>query len=50
MNKYIGETTKVTEMSKKAQEGSLRWYRHIMRREDGHVGKQTMQMELQGTR
>ena len=38
------------EVSKKAQEGRLRWYGHILRREEDHVGKQTMEMEVQGRR
>ena len=46
---YIRGTTKM-EVSKKAQEGRLRWYGHILRREEDHVGKQTMEMEVQGRR
>lgn len=49
-NEYIRGSTKVVEISKKAQEGRLRWYGHILRREEDHVGKQTMKMEVQGRR
>ena len=49
-NDYVRGTTKVVEVSKKAQEGRLRWYGHILRREEDHVGKQTMEMEVQGRR
>ena len=49
-NEYIRGSTKVVEVSKKMQEGRLRWYGHILRREEDHVGKQTMEMEVQGRR
>ena len=38
------------EISKKVQEGRLRWYGHLLRREDDHVGRHTMEMEVQGRR
>ena len=49
-NDYIRGTTKVLEVSKKVEEGRLRWYGHIRRREEDHVGKQTMEMTVQGRR
>ena len=38
------------EISKKVQEGRLRWYGHLLRREDDHVGRHAMEMEVQGRR
>ena len=49
-NEYIRGSTKVVEISKKVQEGRLRWYGHLMRRENDHVGRNTMEMEVQGRR
>ena len=49
-NEHIRGTAKVVELSKKAQEGRLRWYGHILRREEDHVGKQTMEMNVHGRR
>ena len=49
-NDYIRGSAKVVEISKKVQEGRLRWYGHILRREEDHVGRRTMEMEVQGRR
>ena len=49
-NVYIRGSTKVVEISKKLQGGRLRWYGHLLRREDDHVGRSTMEMEVQGKR
>ncbi|XP_068229436.1 uncharacterized protein [Palaemon carinicauda] len=49
-NDYIRWSTKVVEISKKVQEGRLRWYGHLMRRDEDHVGRHTMKMEVQGRR
>ena len=38
-NEYIRRSTKMIEISKKVQEGRLRWYGHLLRREDDHVGR-----------
>ena len=35
----------MVEISKKVQEGRLRWYGHLLRREDDHVGRSTMEMK-----
>ena len=37
----------MVEISKKVQEGRLRWYGHLLRREDDHVGRSMMDMEVQ---
>ena len=49
-NEYIRGSAKVTEVSKKMQEGRLRWYGHLMRRDAQHVGRHTMEMEVRGRR
>ena len=49
-NDHIRGTVKVTEVSKKVQEARLRWYGHLMRREEQHVAREVMDMEVDGTR
>ena len=41
-NERIRGTTKVEEISKKVQESRLKWYGHVLRREDECVGKRVM--------
>ena len=41
-NERIRGTTKVWEISKKVQESRLKWYGHVLRREDKYVGKRVM--------
>ena len=36
------------EISKKVQESRLKWYGHVLRREDEYVGKRVMGMEVPG--
>ena len=38
------------EISKKVQESRLKWYGHVLRREDEYVGKRVMAMEVPGKR
>ena len=38
------------EISKKVQESRLKWYGHVLRREEEYVGKRVMVMEMQGKR
>ena len=45
-----GMSTKVGEISKKVQESRLKWYGHVLRREDEYVGKKVMAMEVPGKR
>ena len=45
-NERIRGTTKVGEISKKVQESRLKWYGHVLRREDEYV----MAMEVPGKR
>ena len=49
-NERIRGTTKVGEISKKVQESRLKWYGHVLRREDEYVGKRVMVMEVPGNR
>ena len=43
-------TTKVGEIPKKVQERRMRWYGHVMRRDEEYVGKRVMGIEVQGSR
>ena len=49
-NERIRGTTKVGEISKKVQESRLKWYGHVLRREDEYVGKRVVAMEVPGKR
>ena len=49
-NERIRGTMKVGEISKKVQESRLKWYGHVLRREDEYVGKRVMAMEVPGKR
>ena len=49
-NERIRGTTKVGEISKKVQETRLKWYGHVLRREDEYVGKRVMAMDVPGKR
>ena len=45
-NERIRGTTKVGEISKKVQESMLKWYGHVLRREEEYVGKIVIVMEV----
>ena len=47
-NEIIRGKTKVGEISKKVQESRLKWYGHVLRRDDEYVGNRLMTMEVQG--
>ena len=49
-NERIRGTTNVEEISKKVQESRLKWYGHVLRREDEYVGKRVIGMEVPGRR
>ena len=49
-NEYIRSTVKVERLGMKMREGRLRWYGHVMRRDQEYVGKRMMEMELPGKR
>ena len=46
-NERIWGTTKVGEITKKVQERRLKWYGHVMRREEHYVGRRAMVMKVQ---
>ena len=48
-NEYIS-TVKVERLGMKIREGRLRWYGHVMRRNQEYVGRRVMEMELPGKR
>ena len=49
-NEYIRSTIKVERLGTKMREGRLRWYQHVMRRDQEYVGRKMMEMELPGKR
>ena len=49
-NEYIKGTVKVERLEMKMTEGGLRWYGHVMRRDQGYVGRRMMEMKLPGKR
>ena len=49
-NERIRGTTKVGEIAMKVEERRLKWYGHVMRREEHYVGRRAMEMKVQGRR
>ena len=49
-NDYIRGTVKVVEVSKKIQQRRLQWFGHVKRREENHVCRRVMDMEVDGRR
>ena len=49
-NEYIRSTIKIERLGMKMKEGRLRWYGHIMRRDQEYVERKVMEMELPGKR
>ena len=49
-NEYIRGTVKVERLGMKMREGRLRWYGHVMRRDQEYVERKMMEMELPGKR
>ena len=49
-NKYIRSTVKVERLGIKMREGRMRWYGHVMRRDQEYVGRKMMEMKLPGKR
>ena len=45
-NVYIRGTVKVERLGMKMREGRLRWYGHVMRRDQEYVRRKMMKMEL----
>ena len=49
-NEYIRSTVKVERLGMKMREGRLRWYGHVMRRDQEYIGRKMMEMKLPGKR
>ena len=49
-NKYIRSTVNVEWLGMKMREGRLRWYGHVMRRDQEYVARKVIEMELPGKR
>ena len=49
-NEYNRITVKIKRLGMKMREGRLRWYGHVMRRDQEYVGRKRMEMELPGKR
>ena len=49
-NEHIRSTVKVERLGMKMREVRLRWYGHVMRREQEYLGRKMMEMELPGKR
>ena len=49
-NEHIRSTVKVERLGMKMREDRLRWYGHVMRRDQEYVGRKMMEMELLGKR
>ena len=49
-NEHIRSAVKVEQLGMKMREGRLRWYGHVMRRDQEYVGRKMMKMELPGKR
>ena len=45
-NEYIRGTVKVERLGIKMREGRLRWYAHVIRRDQEYVARREMEMEL----
>ena len=49
-SEYNRGTVKVERLGMKMREGRLRWFGHVMRRDQEYVGRKMMEMELPGQR
>ena len=49
-NEYIRSIVKVERLGMKMREGRLRWWGHVMRRDQEYVGRKMIEMELPGKR
>ena len=50
ISEYIRGTVKVERLGMKMREGRLRWYGHVMKRDQEYVGRKMMEIELSGKR
>ena len=49
-NEHIRSNVKVERLGIKMREGRLRWYGHVMRKDQKYVGRKMMETELPGKR
>ena len=49
-NEHIRSTVKVERLGMKMRKGRLRWYGHVVRRDQEYVGRKIMKMKLPGKR
>ena len=49
-NERIRGTTKVGEITKNVQDRRLKWYEHVLRREEHYAGRRVMKMKVQERR
>ena len=49
-NEHIRGTVKVERLGMKMREGRLRWYGHVIRRDQEYEGRKIIEMELPGKR
>ena len=49
-NEHIRSTVKVERLEMKMRDGRLRWYGHVMRRDQEYVGRKMMETGLPGKR
>ena len=47
-NEYIRGTAQVGRLAEKTREARLRWYGHVLRKDDGYIGRRMLRMELPG--
>ena len=46
-NEYIRGTAQVGRFGERKREARLRWYGHVLRKDDGYIGRRMPRMELQ---
>ena len=49
-NEYIRGTSQVARFVEKTREARLKWYGHVLRTDDGYIGRRMLRMELPGKR
>ena len=49
-NEHIRSTVKLERLGMKMREGRLRWYGHVMRRDQEYIGRKMMEMKVLGKR
>ena len=49
-NEYIRGTAQVGQFGENTREARMRWYGHVLRKDDGYIGRRMLRMELPGKR